>query len=123
MKKIDKLLGLGFLTALVIASCTKIAPVPMPTIDLGVESKATGIKSVSVSNNIVMAVFLTTPGAKYSIQIVPFGSDEPVKKEGFTATDSTTRKVLNLSDLSKKDYDLIFIDITGNEAKYPVIVK
>lgn len=123
MKRINKLLGLGFLTTLLVLSCTKIAPVPMPTIDLGVKSQATNIKSITQDNNTVTAVFETTPGAKYSIQIVPFGSDEPVKKEGFTATGDTTRRVISLAGLAKKDYDLIFIDISGKEIKYPLIIK
>ena len=73
--------------------------------------------------NTVTAEFETTVGSKYSVQIVPFGSDEPAKKEGFTATDITTKKVYDLSTLAKKDYDLIFIDISGNETKYPLIIK
>ena len=63
MKRINKLLGLGFLTTLVVLSCTKIAPVPVPTIDLGVKSQATNIKSITQDINTVTAVFETTPGA------------------------------------------------------------
>jgi len=123
MKKIDKLLGLGFLTTLLMVSCHKV-DLPMPqVIDLGVASTSTGIKSVSQAGNVVTAEFITTPGAKYSVQIIPFGKEEPVKKEGFTATDSTTKKVFNLSGLDKKDYDLLFIDISGKEVKHPIIIK
>ena len=107
-----------FLTA-----CTKIAPTPQPVIDLGVKSTATSIKSISQVGNIVTAEFETTTGSKYSVQIIPFGSEEPVKREGFTATETTTRKIYNLSDLARKDYDLIFIDINGKEAKFPIIIK
>lgn len=107
-----------FLTA-----CTKIAPTPQPTIDLGVVSTSTGIKSVKQTDNIVTAEFETTVGAKYSVQIIPFGSEKPAKTEGFTATEVTTKKIYNLSDLAKKDYDLIFIDISGKEAKFPIIIK
>ena len=104
-------------------SCHKVdLPVPQ-VIDLGVTSTSTGIKSVSQVGNIITAEFVTTPGAKYSVQIVPFGKEEPVKKEGFTATDSTTKKIFNLSDLDKKDYDLLFIDISGKEVKHPIIIK
>ena len=106
------------------AACTKITPVPTPApIDLGVKSTSTSIKSISQANNIVTAEFETTVGSKYSVQIVPFGKDEPVKKDGFTATDITTKKVYDLSALAKKDYDLIFIDISGKEIKYPLIIK
>ena len=119
MKKTIITLGLIVL----IAGCTKVdLPQPAP-IDLGVKSTSTSIKSINQSGNIVTAVFETTVGAKYSVQIVPFGSEEPIKKEGFTANDLTTQKTYDLSTLPKKDYDLIFIDIDGKEVKYPIIIK
>ena len=123
MRKIDKLLGLGFLTTLLMLSCKKI-DLPMPqVIDLGVKSTSTSIKSISQVGNIVTAEFATTPGSKYSVQIIPFGKDESVKTEGFTATDITTKKTYDLNSLPKKDYDLLFIDIQGKETKYPIIIK
>ena len=106
-----------------LAACTKIATPPTPVIDLGVQSQSTGIKSVVQVNNTVTAVFETTPGAKYSVQVIPFGSDKPSFKEGFTASEATTQKIYNLSTLSKSDYDLIFIDINGKEVKHPIINK
>jgi PBP1b-binding outer membrane lipoprotein LpoB len=106
-----------------IAGCTKVElPQPAP-IDLGVNSTSTAIKSINQTNNIVTAVFETTVGSKYSVQIVPFGSEEPIKKEGFTANELTTQKTYDLSGLPKKDYDLIFIDINGKEVKYPIVIK
>ena len=106
-----------------LAACTKIAPTPQQTIDLGVQSQATSIKSVVQINNTVTAVFETTPGSKYSVQVIPFGSEKPAFKEGFTASDVTTQKIYNLATLAKSDYDLIFIDISGKEIKYPIIIK
>ena len=106
-----------------LAACTKITPTPQQTIDLGAQSQATGIKSIVQTNNTVTAVFETTPGAKYSVQVIPFGSEKPSFKEGFTASDATTQKIYNLSTLTKSDYDLIFIDISGKEAKYPIVIK
>ena len=121
--KIHKLLGLGFLTTLVVLSCTKVdVPAPMP-LNLGNTSTTTAIKSITQQGNTITAEFETTIGAKYSVQIVPFGSEEPIKKEGFTATDSITRKVYNLSGVTKSDYDLIFIDISGKEVKHPIVIK
>lgn len=112
------------LLALLLAGCTKIDHYPQPqVIDLGVKSTTTAIKSLIQANNIVTAEFSTTVGSKYSVQIIPFGSDEPVKKDGFTATDTLTKKVYNLADLAKSDYDLIFIDVNGKEAKHPIIIK
>ena len=124
MRKIDKVLGLGFLVTLLALSCRKVdVPVVMSTIDLGIKSTATSIKSIGQAGNIVTVEFITTPGAKYSVQVIPFGKDEAVKTEGFTATDIITKKVYDLSALPKKDYDLIFIDIAGKEVKHPIIIK
>jgi hypothetical protein len=111
------------LVLIVLAGCTKM-DIPEPsTIDLGVKSTSTAIKSITQTNNIVTAVFETTAGSKYSVQIVPFGNEEPIKKDGFTANESTTQKTYDLSSLPKKDYDFIFIDINGKEVKYPIVIK
>ena len=115
-----KLLLTGFI---ILVGCTKVVqPIPQ-VIDLGTKATSTAIKHISQVGNIVTAEFQTTAGSKYSIQIVPFGSDEPIKTEGFTANDTTAQRVLNLSNLPKKDYDLIFIDVNGKEVKYPIIIK
>jgi hypothetical protein len=123
MKRIDKILGLGFLVTILAISCRKV-DLPQPQIiDLGNQSTSTAIKSIAQTGNIVTAEFETTVGAKYSVQIIPFGSETPSKKEGFTATEGITKKVYDLSGLSKKDYDLVFIDISGKEVKYPIVIK
>jgi PBP1b-binding outer membrane lipoprotein LpoB len=95
----------------------------MPEINLGVESTTTNIKSVFQSENVVIIEFETTIGAKYSVQIIPFGQEIPVKKEGFTATNTTTQRVYDLSEESKGYYDLVFLDVLGKEIKYPIIIK
>jgi hypothetical protein len=125
MKETTQILGvyLLFILIFVIYSCTKIELEEPTSINLGNKSLATNIKSINVSGNIVTAEFETTVGAKYSVQIIPFGKEEPVKKEGFTATEDVTKKVINLSGLPKQDYDLVFIDVDGKEIKYPIIVK
>lgn len=125
MKETNKILGiyLLFILIFVIYSCTKIEIEEPKPINFGVESLSTNIKSISQINNIVTVEFETTIGAKYSVLIVPFGKEEPVKKEGFTAIEGLTKKVYDLTDLAKKDYDLIFIDINGKEVKYPIIIK
>ena len=123
MKRIDRILGLGFLITLLAVSCRKVDLPPVQVIDLGTTSTATAIKSITQTGNIVTAEFETTVGAKYSVQIIPFGSETRSKKEGFTATEGITKKVYDLSDLTKKDYDLVFIDISGKEVKYPIVIK
>ena len=123
MKRIDRILGLGFLVTLLALSCRKVDLPPVQVIDLGTTSTSTAIKSITQTGNIVTAEFETTIGAKYSVQIIPFGGETPSKKEGFTATEGVTTKVYDLSDLTKKDYDLVFIDISGKEVKYPIVIK
>jgi hypothetical protein len=120
MKKTAIFVGL---TLLLLAGCTKPEFEEYEPINLGTTSTSTSIKSIIQNGNTVTATFETTIGAKYSVQIIPFGEETPVKKEGFTATDITTKKVIDLSGLGKKDYDLIFIDVSGKEAKYPIVVK
>jgi hypothetical protein len=125
MKETNKILGiyLLFILIFVIYSCTKIELEEPTPINLGVQSTSTSIKSITQSGNIVTAEFATTVGAKYSVLIIPFGKEEPVKKEGFTATEEVTKKVFDLKQLAKQDYDLIFIDINGKEVKHPIIIK
>ena len=119
-KLITILIILGF-----VVGCKKFedAYLETPQINLGKMPELTAIKLVKQENNIVTAVFSTTPGAKYSIQIIPFGSETPILKEGFTANNTEASRIFDLSDLPKKDYDLIFIDISGKEVKYPIIIK
>jgi hypothetical protein len=123
MKRIDRILGLGFLVTLLALSCKKVDLPQLQVIDLGTKSTSTAIKSIVQTGNIVRAEFETTIGSKYSVQIIPFGSEIPSKKEGFTATEGITKKIYDLSELSKKDYDLVFIDISGKEVKYPIVIK
>ena len=111
---------------LVIGSCRKSDYVPTikpNKIDLGTKSTSTTIKSITQTDNTVVAQFETTIGAKYAVQIIPFGSEEPIKKDAFTATDDVTTKTYDLSTLPKKDYDLLFIDVEGKEVKYPLTIK
>jgi hypothetical protein len=119
-KLITILIILGF-----VVGCKKYEETYPETlqINLGKTSELTAIKLVKQENNIVTAVFSTIPGAKYSIQIIPFGSETPILKEGFTANNTEASRIFDLSDLPKKDYDLIFIDISGKEVKYPIIIK
>lgn len=125
MKETNKILGiyLSIILIFVVYSCTKIELEEPTPINLGVQSMSTSIKSITQSGNIITAEFETTIGAKYSVLIVPFGKEEPVKKEGFTATEEVTKKVFDLKQLAKQDYDLIFIDINGKEVKHPIIIK
>ena len=110
-------------TVIFLAACTKTVNMPTPSVDLGVKSTSTAIKSVIQENNVVTAEFDVTQGSKYSVQFIPFNSFTPVFTEGFTATSNSAVKIYNLSKAPKNDYNLIFIDISGKEVKYPIIIK
>jgi hypothetical protein len=119
----NKLIILG-LTMLLVLGCTNYEKeVLAPQINLGEKSTSTAIKSIIQNGNKITATFETTPGAKYSVQIIPFGSETPIKKEGFTASAENTTKFFDLSDAPRMDYDFIFMDIDGKEVKFPIVVK
>jgi hypothetical protein len=123
MKKI-----LFVLTAitLTIGSCRKSDYVPqiIPTaIDLGNKSTTMNFKSETVQlNNTVSFDVAVTEGSKYSFQIVDFKGDV-VLTEGLNADNATEKVTLNISKIAPGAYDLIFIDIQGNEIKKPLIIK
>jgi hypothetical protein len=110
---------------LLTVGCTKIdiQPTQPEVIDLGNNPIATSINKVTRTENTVSVEFNVTPGAKYSVQFVPFNSDEPAKIEGFTASTGIVTKTYDLSSLQKMDYNLIFMDVKGNEVKYPIQIK
>lgn len=111
---------LTLITIVLLAACTKVTTPPTPVIDLGVKATSTEINYVKQINNVVTVEFKTTVGSKYSVQIIPFGSDEPAIKQGFTADAELVTKIYDLSSLKKMDYDLILTDIKGTEIKYPI---
>ena len=122
MKETNKLLAAYLIIVImfVVYSCTKV-DIPTPqVIDLGKVSSTTLIKSVSKSGNIVTVDYQVTVGSKYSVQIIPFGSEEPAIKQGFTADAEVVTKAYDLSSLKKMDYDLVLTDIKGVEIKYPI---
>jgi hypothetical protein len=119
----NKLIILG-LTLLLVLGCTNYEQeVITPQIDLGIKSTSTAIKSVILTQHTVTMEFSTTPGAKYSVQMVPFGAEQPYNKDKFTATSATTTRVYNLTEFPKNSYDFIFMDIDGKEVKFPIVVK
>jgi len=106
-----------------ILGCTKIDYTPQ--IDLGVDSHSASINKVSpiLSDGSAVTVGMTlTIGAKYSLQVLDMLEKEH-KVIGFTAGNTNTIKVLDLSDLKNGDYTLVLIDIKGNEIKRNIIIK
>lgn len=118
MKKLIPILLLLF-----IVGCTKVDIQPPQTLDLGKVSTSTAINKITKNNNTLTVEFYVTPGAKYSVQFIPFNGDKPSKIEGFTADNEIVTKTYDLSSLKRMDYNMIFIDVKGNETKYPVQVN
>jgi hypothetical protein len=109
---------------LLFVGCTKVDISP-PVMNLGVQSKSTNITKITpalTTGNITVEYAVTT-GSKYSVQIVPFGSEDPVKKFGLTAESDIVVKNYDLSSLPNGDYDLIFIDVKGTEIKRSITIK
>lgn len=121
MKKTRLIILLGLIT---LAGCRKVDFYPQP-IDLGVTSENTKIVSVSpiISNgNSVTVNMNTTSGSKYSLSVTDLLENE-VKSFGFTASDLTTQRTLDLSTLKTGDYNLVLTDIKGSESKINIIIK
>jgi hypothetical protein len=108
---------------MILVSCQDIE-VLQKEINLGATSVGTDIKSIVVVNKSTTIVANTTVGAKYSIQIQPFGnSEQPLKTVGFTAESEATIKTINLNELPAGMYDLYLIDISGTIIKKPLILN
>ena len=108
---------------LFLVSCEDIQLVEQQPISLGATAVGTDITSIITTNKSTTLVANTTAGAKYSIQIQPFGKTEPLKTVGFTAESEATIKTINLSELPAGIYDLYLIDISGTIIKKPLILN
>ena len=105
-----------------LVSCEDIQVVEQP-INLGATATGTDITSIVTANKSTTIVASTTAGAKYSVQVYPFGKSEPIKTVGFTASEASTIKTINLSELPAGIYDLHLIDISGTIIKKPLILN
>ena len=112
-----------FIFLMILVSCQDIEVLERETINLGATAKGTDIASIITTNKSTTIVANTTVGAKYSIQIQPFGKTEPLKTVGFTAESEATIKTINLSELPAGMYDLYLIDISGTIIKKPLILN
>jgi len=69
--------------------------------------------------NMLIAV---EPNVKYNITVKSFNG-KIVKSLGISSVNSVIEKVEDFSNLENGIYDLILIDIKGNEIKSPFIIK
>ena len=98
------------------------SPIDTP-INLGIPSATTAINKITQNDNSLTIQFGTTTGSKYSLQVIGFGQTIPSIVDGFTADNSIVIKKYDLSNLSKINYDIVFIDINGHEIKIPIVVN
>lgn len=119
MKKILFLLCL----ILVIYSCQDLMKLDEEPINLAEKTTSTQILNVQAVAGKVTATFEVTVGDKYSVQVYPFGSLDPVKSMGFTADKAVVMNMYDLTDLPDGLYDLTLTGISGVSIKKPLILK
>ena len=122
MKKLKIILIITFIV--IIASCRKSEYIPTPKIDLGKVSTDMSFTSQPLLHNTNTYSFQVkvTPGSKYSVQIADL-SGEIFKSQGLVAKEEVETIELNTEKLPKGIYDLIFINIKGDEIKQPLIIR
>jgi hypothetical protein len=113
---------IAFLLIVVLAGCQDIEVLEKET-SLGSNPESTDITSLVVESKQATIVANTTAGAKYSIQVYKFGSTEPLKTVGFTASSAATIKTIQLDTLSRGLYDLTLTDVSGVTIKKPLIIN
>ena len=113
---------IAVLLILMLAACQDIE-VLEKEVNLGAAPSATDISSLVVDGKQATIVANTVVGAKYSIQVYKFGSTEPLKTVGFTATSVATIKSIQLDTISRGLYDLTLTDVSGVTIKKPLIIN
>ena len=91
-------------------------------INMPIAETPTTIGTLNVSPNptsgIVTMSFLLDPSLKYNLQLVDMNGKS---KQSMSVSTSTLQQ--NYSSLENGSYDLILIDIKGNQTKTPLIIK
>lgn len=124
MKKTTKAILIIGAFILTIGSCQKETSVKPAKIDFGTKSTSMNFASqiMLVNTNVYAFDVYTTPGAKYSIQVTDIKGDV-VLSQGLSADEEKETITVNMGKYPKGVYDLIFMDIQGNEIKQPLIIK
>jgi hypothetical protein len=113
---------IAVLLIVMLAACQDIEVLEKET-SLGSIPQLTDITSLVVESKQATIVANTTVGAKYSVQVYKFGSSEPLRTVGFTATSVATIKTIKLDTLSRGLYDLTLTDVSGVTIKKPLIIN
>lgn len=104
---------------ILLASCKKIdyAPVPPQPVIAG----KIALWPIPTAGKVNMLINVE-PNVKYNITVKSFNG-KIVKSLGFTSVNSQIERVEDFSSLENGIYDLILIDIKGNEVRTPLIIK
>lgn len=124
MKNTTKAILIIMAFILTIGSCQKETTVKPAKIDLGKQSLSMNFASqvMLVNSNTYSFDVYTTIGSKYSIQVTDIKGDV-LLSQGLTSDEVKETITLNMEKYPKGVYDLIFMDIQGNEIKQPLIIK
>ena len=123
MKELRILFGIYITMIVLLIACTKHIDTAVTVIDLGKQSTGMNFSSLpTVNNGTVTFDLQTTPGAKYSIQVTDISGDIKVK-QGLLATDTIQKVSLSLDKIGVGIYDVVVMDIKGNEIKQPITKK
>lgn len=105
---------------ILLASCKKIEnyapPTPQP-----VAAGKIGLWPIPTTGKVTMLINVE-PNVKYNITVQSFNG-KIIKSLGLTSVNNVVERVEDFSNLENGIYDLILIDIKGNETKTPLIIK
>lgn len=105
---------------ILLASCKKIEYYAPPTPQPVVAGKI-GLWPNPTSGKVTMLINVE-PNVKYNITVQSFNG-KIIKSLGLTSVNNVVERVEDFSNLENGIYDLILIDIKGNETKTPLIIK
>jgi len=124
MKELRVLFGVYITIIVLLIACTKHVEIVTPTpLDFGRQSTGMNFTSFpTTSNGSVTFSVQVTPGSKYSVQITNISGDIKVK-QGLLAKDTIEKVTVPLDKIGTGMYDVVVMDIQGNEIKQPIIKK
>lgn len=102
-----------------LASCKKIDYAP-PTPQPAIVGKI-ALWPIPTTGKVNMLINVE-PTVKYNITVQSFNG-KIIKSLGFSSVNSVVERVEDFSNLENGIYDLILIDLKGNETKTPLIIK
>lgn len=104
---------------ILLASCKKIdyaPPMPQP-----ITASKIALWPIPTAGKVTMLINVE-PTVKYNVTVKTLNG-KIIKSLGITSVNSYVERVEDFSSLENGIYDLILIDISGNETRTPLIIK